>query len=44
VSDLDQIHVALTRLFQEEEQRVVFWNDPDREFDEMMPGLSLWTA
>ncbi len=32
MSDLNQIHAALERLFNEEGQRIVFWNDPDREF------------
>jgi hypothetical protein len=30
MSDLNQIHTALERLFNEEGQRIVFWNDPDR--------------
>ena len=30
MSDLDQIHTALERLFNEEGQRIVFWNDPEQ--------------
>jgi uncharacterized protein (TIGR02687 family) len=41
VSDLAQIHIALNRLFQEEEQRIVFWNDPDREFLEILSSITL---
>jgi len=29
MSDLNQIHTALERLFNEEGQRIVFRNDPD---------------
>lgn len=36
-----QIHDALTRLFDEEGQRLVFWNDPGREFVETLPALQL---
>lgn len=41
MSDLIQIHAALTRLFQEENRRIVFWNDPEGEFDEMLPSIAL---
>lgn len=41
MSDLNQIHTALERLFNEEGQRIVFWNDPDREFQNTLPFLSL---
>ena len=34
MSDLNQINTALERLFNEEGHRIVFWNDPDREFHE----------
>ena len=34
MSDLNQINDALERLFHEEGQRIVFWNDPDQEFSE----------
>lgn len=29
MSDLNQIHTALERLFHNEGQRIVFWHDPD---------------
>jgi hypothetical protein len=32
MSDLNQIPQALERLVIEEGQRIVFWNDPDEEF------------
>jgi uncharacterized protein (TIGR02687 family) len=41
VSDLQQIHIALNRLFQGEDQRIVFWNDPDQEFLTTLPLLEL---
>src|SRR4051812_34732428 len=41
MSDLDQIHTALERLFREEGQRIVFWNDPDQEFQGTLPGIRL---
>ena len=41
MSDLNQIHTALNRLFHEEGQRIVFWNDPDREFLNTLPFLEL---
>jgi len=41
VSDLQQIHSALNRLFHEEGQRIVFWNDPEREFLETLPSIAL---
>ena len=41
MSDLNQIHTALNRLFNEEGQRIVFWNDPDREFSTTVPFLEL---
>ncbi len=41
MSDLNQINVALTRLFHEEDNRIVFWNDPDREFESALPALTL---
>src|SRR3984957_6017480 len=40
-SDLNQIHTALERLFVEEGQRIVFWNDPDREFQIILSMLKL---
>src|SRR5262245_56261669 len=41
MSDLNQIHAALERLFHEEGYRIVFWNDPDREFTMTLPMLEL---
>jgi uncharacterized protein (TIGR02687 family) len=41
MSDQHQIHAALTRIFNDEGQRLVFWNDPDREFQNTLPFLSL---
>jgi hypothetical protein len=31
MSDLDQINMAQYCLFNEEGQRIVFWNDPDKD-------------
>lgn len=41
MSDLNQIHSALERLFNEEGQRLVFWNDPAKEFLMTLPMLLL---
>src|SRR5260370_34779617 len=41
MSDLNQITTALERLFNEEGQRIVFWNDPDREFQITLSMLEL---
>lgn len=44
MSDLNQINDALDRIFNEEGKRIVFWNDPEREFLDFMnrlPFLSL---
>ncbi len=41
MSDLNQITQALERLFNEEGQRIVFWNDPDREFQITLSMLEL---
>jgi hypothetical protein len=32
MSDLNQIHTALERLFHNEGQRIVFWHDPNWRF------------
>ncbi len=32
MSDLSQVTTALDRIFHEEGNRIVFWNDPEREF------------
>lgn len=41
MSDLNQINTALKRLFVDEGQRIVFWNDPDKEFQQMLTQLNL---
>ncbi|MFM8477163.1 MAG: hypothetical protein ACKOEO_15390, partial [Planctomycetaceae bacterium] len=41
MSDLEQIHTALNRLFNEEGHRIVFWNDPDHEFQNTLPFVLL---
>ena len=41
MSDLNQIHTALARLFNEEGHRIVFWNDPDKEFQSTLPFVML---
>jgi len=37
----DRIESALRRLFHEEEQRIVFWNDPEMEFSLLLPMVKL---
>lgn len=39
--DTKQINDALDRLFREEETRIVFWNDPDKEFQNVLPFILL---
>jgi uncharacterized protein (TIGR02687 family) len=39
--DTKQIEQTLGRIFHEEEARIVFWNDPDREFENKVPFLDL---
>jgi hypothetical protein len=41
MSDLNQINTALKRLFVDEGQRIVFWNDPDKEFQHTLAQLDL---
>ena len=41
MTDIKQINDALDRVFNEEEQRIVFWNDPEREFQNILPFLLL---
>jgi uncharacterized protein (TIGR02687 family) len=41
MSDLNQITTALERLFNEEGQRIVFWNDPEREFQMIVSMLGI---
>lgn len=39
--DHAQIEIALGKLFHEEGNRLVFWNDPDREFDLYLPAIRI---
>ena len=39
--DTKQINDALDRIFHEEGQRIVFWNDPEKEFQNILPYLML---
>ncbi len=39
--DTRQIHDALDRMYKEEGARIVFWNDPDNEFQTILPALNL---
>ena len=39
--DVAQITDALDRVFNDEHVRIVFWNDPDREFIETLPDIAL---
>jgi uncharacterized protein (TIGR02687 family) len=39
--DLTQLKQALARVFEEENARVVFWNDPEQEFAESLSDLEL---
>lgn len=39
--DTRQIHDALNRMYEEEGARIVFWNDPDKEFQTILPALNL---
>jgi uncharacterized protein (TIGR02687 family) len=41
IMDNTQIEKALTRLFDEEHNRIVFWNDPELEFIITLPLLNL---
>ena len=41
MSDQHQIQTALTRLFNAEGQRIVFWNDPEQEFQNTLPFIML---
>jgi hypothetical protein len=40
-TDNAQIETALARLFDDEQQRIVFWNDPEREFATTLPFVFL---
>ena len=39
--DKTQIDTALNRLFHEQGKRIVFWNDPQREFEDTLSTLSV---
>ncbi|MEI6395776.1 MAG: BREX-1 system phosphatase PglZ type A, partial [Verrucomicrobiota bacterium] len=39
--DKPQIDTALNRLFHEQGKRVVFWNDPQREFEDTLAALAV---
>ena len=39
--DTSQITTALRRLFDEEKERIVFWNDPEREFAGVLDSLDV---
>ena len=39
--DMPKITSGLSRLFHEEGNRVVFWHDPDQEFEDSLPSLNL---
>ena len=41
MTDIKQINDALDRAFNEEKQRIIFWNDPDCEFKNVLPYLLL---
>lgn len=41
MTDIKQINDALDRVFNEDKQRIVFWNDPEREFQNVLPFLLL---
>jgi hypothetical protein len=41
VTDIKQINDALDRVFNDEKQRIVFWNDPECEFKNVLPYLLL---
>ncbi|QDV43924.1 PglZ domain protein [Stieleria neptunia] len=39
--DTKQLNEALSKIYDEEHQRVVFWNDPQQEFDRVAENLDL---
>ena len=39
--DTKQINDALDRLFKDESARIVFWNDPEKEFQNVLPFIML---
>ncbi len=42
--EIDRIQAALATQFVGEDRRIVFWNDPDREFEETLATLDLGSA
>jgi len=41
MTDMQQISDALNRIFDEEGARIVFWNDPEQEFQALLPYIEL---
>ena len=39
--DTRQIHDTLNRMYKEEGARIIFWNDPDNEFQTVLSALNL---
>jgi hypothetical protein len=39
--DKSQINTALNRLFHEQGKRIVFWNDPQCEFEDTLAALAV---
>jgi uncharacterized protein (TIGR02687 family) len=39
--DTKQLNEALSKIYEEERQRIVFWNDPQQEFDRVVETLDL---
>jgi len=41
MNDLQQIHTALNRLYNDDGQRIIFWNDPEQEFSSALTSITL---
>ena len=41
MTDMKLVNSALRRLFNDESQRIVFWNDPDREFESHLASIEV---
>ena len=39
--EISQVNTALNRLFHEQGRRIVFWNDPQREFEDTLTALAV---
>ena len=39
--DKSQIDTVLNRLFHQQGKRIVFWNDPQREFEDTLAALAV---